>query len=1396
MAKRLFDSQNQLDIPTLILETKSGERFGSIDGVTGLTYKKTMGADSVSFVVHKYVDGILHPLWEDITDLKTLFIPEYGEKFEIKITYEDEEYETKSVSAVSLCEAELSQILLRNFEVNTETDIARDDYRLTVFYDPDHPDASLLHRVLSAKASFYQIGEVDETLRSLSFEFSADNTDVYQFLTDEVAKEMQCIFLFDSMTRTIHVYDLNSTCNECFQTTPSGLSERHYRGDFHDICPNCGSTNIRNGFGEDTTILIDRESIASSIVVESDADALKNCFYVEGGDDVMTAAFCLINPNGTPCLYYFPPRELDKKASDRIYKFPDELIDALNAYDTDYRYYLTQHTFDPSRLSHIYHPGTNDFTPTTYDPQSTDLNYITAYNAVVEKISGLSDQSPYHDCIHYKSTLTFKGQSALVAAYFNSVDFEAFVQTKMMPDCEMEVCTKEEAIRKLTSASLGTIAIAGFGSATTRTVVDNAVLMTAKTIVNTALFDVGIESSVYTAGNSSWTGRFVITDRQDDNVGTRTIVSPQNVTLSVNGDIPAYCRARIKSLLSKNDLPATEPLYDLTITDADFKSRIALYGADQLKILYNVMLSCLDVLQEQLDKSGIRKENSVTEELKRYYSVYHRRMGEISAKISEREADLNSIWRYKALLCSYLETVRSILSFPSYLAQYAKTHALSVDLWELFNLHRREETYRNSHIISDSLKNNSDIIRHAGSLMELAKRELITAGTLQYSISASLSSLLALTEFAPLTEHFEIGNWIRVRTDIREDTPEDSIYHLRLLSYQITFDDVQEIDVEFSTVTKTWSGMQDSGSVLESIQGIASSYDGVKRQTDKNSAAADIVDDWVAKGLDMTNQKIVNSTDSQAFVIDEHGLLARSYDDLTDVYGPCQLKILHNGLYTTHNSWETVDAGIGSFIYYDPLNQFRETVGYGLIAKTVVGSLILGENLGIYNKTGSMRFDEEGLVISNGKNTIFIRPDKTAFEICRGTTKQFYLDMDGNATFRGTIYADAGEFTGTINAGSTITGSHISGSTIRTKNNLFHVAEDGKTTVKDLIVTDSIYGQYSHSSQPAGIAEILRFVSTPAYSYDKIFYSESLDEFVSVTENYKGPAKESSSLQVCPDVCSFDSVALFKNVADFRQNVFFRSTAAFSDGASVGKALHVSGNIHTDGSSYTGSDLHVDGSLITQGEARLHGDVYFHSLIRLQRKGERHISAQWADGRYHTLLSLYDDGLKLAVGWTGLSEDGETYPTDLVLRGQTVHAPYASGMTVTSDERLKRSFESLDAFDDVYMDLRPVSFEYVNGSSGRRHFGFGAGAVRENLEMHGFTTQDFAGFVQISEKPESQDYCGIEDPMGLIYTEFIAWNTHMIQQTRRELDELRLQVKELSEKYNRLLPEKTQEVKP
>lgn len=1441
MAKKLFDTNNQVDAPTLILESKSGERYGSIDGATEITYRKSlMSADELSFNVSKYIDGKINHLWNSISDLKTIYLPEYQERFQIAVSYHDEEIETKSVTGTSLCEAELSQILLRDFSCNTEDDLEARDYRVTVFYNPDDTDHSLLNRVLHDKVSHYSIGHVDDSLRNLAFEFTADKQSIYDFLTGDIAEHMQCLFIFDSMTRTINAYDLLSTCNDCYEDTivrhydETGQEiKKHYRDDFHDECPKCHSKNITQGYGRDTTILIDRENLSTEMVRESDINSLKNCLYVEGGDDDINAAFIMSNPNGSQYVYYFSPEVLSE--------MPEEFLDAYQKYNDLYHNYYYENIIDTAKTTHKYYqeleatrylPGRETPTvypermiDTTFDSNNPDSSYVTAFNDVVQYISKLSDKKPYTDYEPYRSDTSLTGQSALVTAYFNSIDLESFVQTKMAPTYEMEVYDKHHALSLLTSENIGTVSVSGFGSGTVKTVVENAILQAAKTIINTALFKVSIANSSYTyiagADSGKWNGRFTITDLQDDNPTTNTVTGSADITITVDGNVEAYCKNRIKYIMSQSDLPVANNLYDLSMSESEIHSQILLYSIDNLKIISNVMQSCMDVLMEKISEITDRSiGNPVYSKLTEYYEKYKRRQENITARINTLSDYISKVHKFGLLMLAYISEVQNILDFQKYLETYSHEHKTQ-NLWDVFNYYRREDTYTNENIISDSLDTNADVVQYAGYLMDFAKKEAVKAGTPQITISTTLNNLLALPEFSPIIDSFDVGNWIRVRTDIQNDRLEDPIYKLRLLSYKISFDDVQSIDVEFSTATNTWSGLRDVQDVIASAQSMASSYTTIAKQVDKNESATATVNRWVNNGLDLTNQKIVSDANNQNILIDEHGILGRRYDDISDVYDPCQIKILNNGLYTTHDDWETIDAGVGKFMWKNPDKDWAEEETYGIIARKIVGEQLLGEDLRITNATGSLTFDVNGLVVKNSKNTISINPNENAFEIRKGNEKQLYIDTDGNinlsgdakiswanitdaksnvtqitkdtiatenlvannlkvnaANIQGKLIAEQIDTKGLIAeniSGNTITGKTINGGQINIGSGNFVVDSSGNLITKGTMSLGN--GKLTYDGSSLTVSGTINAIggtfsgnitSTGTITGGTITGTDIIAESFKY-EDEKYIVELSEGLEIINKSENVETSYYIKGSAGAIE--ISANDICFYKGKSI--PYYDIGSIgYGDGKFYLTGSLELDNNIVVYGDT-----------IRIDCGSTNavYLSARWIDESIHSILSRDTDGLTTYLGWSGTGKDENTYTTCTVLRGSSVRLKSTTGTTVSSDERLKNSFKPLNEFSEVFMDLPATAFKYNNGQSGRYHFGFKAQDVRDAFLKHGYTTQDFGGFVQMTDNPDNEDYCGIDDPMGLVYTEFTAWNTHMIQELYKENEILKKRISQLEQ---------------
>ena len=185
---------------------------------------------------------------------------------------------------------------------------------------------------------------------------------------------------------------------------------------------------------------------------------------------------------------------------------------------------------------------------------------------------------------------------------------------------------------------------------------------------------------------------------------------------------------------------------------------------------------------------------------------------------------------------------------------------------------------------------------------------------------------------------------------------------------------------------------------------------------------------------------------------------------------------------------------------------------------------------------------------------------------------------------------------------------------------------------------------------------------------------------------------------------------------------------------------------------------------------------------------ETGVSVPWADDALHWLIYRLSDGLTSGIGWPGLN--GEKTVT--VIRGNTVQCQNASGTTALSDERMKKDFADLSGWEDFFGALDPCAFRLKDGTSGRYHLGFRAQQVEAALKSAGLTSQDFAGLIRMPYQPAEDDTEGAavyaaagihpgDDLYGLIYPEFTALNTYIIQRQQKEISALREEINALRE---------------
>lgn len=261
-----YDNLEQMAPPTLLLCRRDRTVLGALYPVTDLTVTWNLDTcQELSFRVYKEL--LSETLWNGLDQFKLIYIPEFAEYFDLDVAVSETEQSVKTITGKSLCEAELSQIVLYDIEINTESDISREDYTVASVYDPEHPADSLLLRILN-KAPHYSIGEVDAEIAEQVRPFSIHGKDIYAFLTEELSKELNCLVRFDSVHRRISLFAADS-------------------------------------YGRDTSVFVDRENLATSISLNLDKDSVKNTYRIQGGDDSMTAAVAACNPNGTNYIYHF-----------------------------------------------------------------------------------------------------------------------------------------------------------------------------------------------------------------------------------------------------------------------------------------------------------------------------------------------------------------------------------------------------------------------------------------------------------------------------------------------------------------------------------------------------------------------------------------------------------------------------------------------------------------------------------------------------------------------------------------------------------------------------------------------------------------------------------------------------------------------------------------------------------------------------------------------------------------------------------------------------------------------------------------------------------------------------------------------------------------------------------
>lgn len=909
--------------PTIILCTKYRHHIGAISNVSNInTIDNMSSAQEISFDVYnnREVDSegeLLNfgSIWEQITDGKQIYVPEKSEYYEITVNIDEQNNTVKHVTGTSACEAELDNKLLRNFEVNTTDDIARENYKPTKFYNPQDPEASLLDRVLKDKAFNYKIFYVDKSLWNIQRTFSVDKESIYKFLTTTVAEEIGCLFVFDSVHRDISVFDLKNICKDC-----------GHRGDMTDTCPKCGSTNIQMGYGKDSKIYISSDNYASSISVEGKYEEVKNCFKIEGGDDLMTATVINCNPNGSGYIYSF--------SDDMLNDMPEELVEK-----------------------------------------------IADYNILYEEIEPK----------YQKHTV----------AYYEYIDEELRLTSEMMPNISMQDTNAQEQLDILLAddSMLKRVAVEDTTSLS-KSSADIAVKNLAKVLVDMR-YSINIISSTLQSGDSYssnsyyaddggeltppivgkpmclWQGIIEVVNNSDEEDVARN-TEPFSIYIDCN-HFDEYLHQKILKTLDRDDM-CLQSIFKIEDIEV-FKEELTKYCLDMLVGFESAYQTCLEVMIENgiTDIKDIYGVN-VYEEM---YVPYYEKKQCIQKEIKVREGEIEQVYFRKRNEDRIRKSLSEKLNFQKFLGD---------ELWSIFCLYLREDTYSNNNYISDGLSN-SELVKRAVELVDAAKDEAKRACENQITLTMNLSNMLLDDDFLQfLKNEPKISDWLMVNVD-------NTLYKLRLITIEANYDNLQDIKFTFSNVIKAKNVLTDAKDLLSKAKSIAGSFDYVAHQASQGSDLKLEMAEYKEEGIAGEDIKIYNDKNQQVLV-DEHGISCRQYDDVTQDYSPKQMRIINNVLAFTKDNWKTVDTAIGEIQYSLGDEMFYD---YGVKANTIVSGKFIGGDIYSSNykiKTNPITGEEYVYGSHIGLND-------GSFEIGDGSltyNKSNGLDIKANLSFLGSLY--------------------------------------------------------------------------------------------------------------------------------------------------------------------------------------------------------------------------------------------------------------------------------------------------------------------------------------------------------------------------------------------------------
>lgn len=983
------------------------------------TFRVNTGEDdSLEYIYHMQKNGVDYSIDRPYINAPTTFDP--YERYFIKEYTDNDSYvytEVKITNANAFAEYD-EQLYVKAFP-NVR------------FYNPSNPALSLLHIVFNYIPE-WKIGAVDPDLWFQERTFSEDRISVYDFLCNTAAETFQYVIQWDSINGVANFY----------ATEEDGMTD---------------SNEIQTRWNTD--VFISRENLASQIDIKYSTDEIRTKLKVTGGDDLSIRDVNLGESNIMNLSFYNDPMWLGNdlyiaynKYINQVEKNTEKYTTYISAWVAAYNEYSDLMNAIPvdqnvlrigdkfELLYCLYKP--------IYEDGASDSDIEAAINTAKSSLEKKLNLYHVNDDIKCNKKdnvlLTLENadsDSATIRVYYKSNE-SAYKVRRTITNAttgvisSVECSLRQWVVEELTASYLGlnnyTIKSIGTLGAYLCLVKDETKkeniedygikLLQEKQSVYTKIFIAQTEGYYSKEGNQC-----VASDTQPTGeiaAGTKwldTDSSPLMLYIYKNdswieydptvnnedqSDYENYARyienyeklQVVQETLLEKELRALYLLNGVAVKNRYF-TKDKINSENLLSVLVDYFPE--EYSDGTITLTGYEKEFGIAR-----FTIAKDADNEYAVYIGDDGIPYIAYSRSQGVNLSRMNTLKRESAMENFFTE-----------GELIRLSPfiREDEYNNSNIILTGYESEEEEISIKKALFKEAVKELKKICQPKLSFSINMANIMAISEFAPLREQFQLGNFVKV--ELRENY----IKRARLLEVSINFDDLSDFSCTFGDLVTTKDEVDKTADLLQQAvtagKTVAASSSSWQKAVDKSTE----LDKAIREGLKDAALSI-GSTSDQSISWDSKGILGRKKIYGTEnTYEPEQFLLTNNKLMFTNNNWETSKGVFGSFT----INGEQK---FGILTDCMIGgyiegSEIKGGTLEIGGSGGTFKVNSDGSVEILGADGSSTYATKSDFQQAVGWTVEIisdgptiFTDKSQTTTLTCKVYNQGEDKTNTISS--------------------------------------------------------------------------------------------------------------------------------------------------------------------------------------------------------------------------------------------------------------------------------------------------------------------------------------------------------------------------------------------